>query len=229
MLSYPKSESQPATLLSLPAEIRLRIYDFLMVPIVDGERDENMFHTSDPLFNSPIPLRFTHKFPTALMRTCHLIHAETSHYYYSRVTRRLSYNSSYTPEQLWPCNDWSYRRLGLLNIELAIQPCEDDEIGEARQNFVRYFCEEFRDTKINCLAIHHQICFGHSRMGTQRYDYSYLAGLGSLVGSVNTVVIGCLFHRLDDDENAYRAIKDALCGVPNWGFVFDDDDEDDYT
>ena len=224
--SQTHTNTQPTCFLKLPSEIRHYIYDLLMVPVRTLPEDRDVFDVpvnAHPKDRDVVRMKrykkkwgehrtidqfaLSHYFFTALMRTCRQLHAETVHFYYSRVTLLLHFSKEYHPPYLWPYLRWHCFQLGLLTVELVLRPCDDCSILSFFKNF-----EGVPDAQVNRLIVHHDLRY----CPTDR-RYAHLRVLRTWFGGVKEVVVGKLLDRHGDvDVRAYWKLKEALSEVPKW-------------
>ena len=144
---------------------------------------------------------------------------EAKEFLYERATRRFWVGGRYTPEPIE--FSWGRHRQLAYRIELLVE--DTHRSGDRLDIEFRNFCKslwlcmtrlgpEFRLKK---LTVHHDV---HSHgIGDGAPDY--LEALKLLVPYVNEVAIGYLLtHAGGKNQQVYRAIKDAMAGVPKWSF-----------
>ena len=207
------TSKSPLNFLTIPPEIRLKVYENLLVSQWDPHRDR--LHK----ITEPHPLSNT--FSTNLFRTCRQIHNEAAHYFWSRTARGISlFSTNRTPHfaSIWPTPDWSYQHYGWFSIYFFLFLGHDVSTGHNLMGQgLDHYCFDLQGIPIKQLIIH---CWADSSH-PGAFDCDCLAPLELLNGRVEEVVIGSVQDSREkgNNEKPQEVIKKVMHAVPNWTFM----------
>jgi len=190
---------QPPSFLQFPPEIRDLIYSFLL--IANGEPRAFTLHY------------FAYRFPCAFLRTCRLIHAEASSYFYSRNT----YGFTVDP---WFCSGFpsacvpSYCH-HITRYSITIRT----GMTSYAEHDVRAICEWLAAVpRIKSLEIHgtfrspFESWEPDARIDEEkaRQQLEILRPFSLLTGNLDEVIVGKFINPEGKDDRAYRFLKEVM-------------------
>ena len=216
--------AQPAFILHVPVEVRRHIYTYLI-----GGRSTHQRGNSDPRGticqrqdfldhpNNRTQDREAYTFPVALFRSCRKLHKESTAYFYSELTWKITL-SWWQPPKL-PCQHVPSYAHYVTHFEILIYLANDfsahaplaEEIN-AVSNILS------RSPRIKTLKVH-TLVDTHPDTSVSSNVFRGLAPLSSLV---EEVIVGKLICRRGRDEDAFHQLKDTLSGVAKWSFPYPD-------